>query len=379
MFKRIVSNISFSPSTVVQLGVYAAKLKQESRLRSIGLILITLTLLLQILVVLLPPRAANSASHNDLMYGGVSSIDDILAYYDNNEHNVQDILTTIGIRREDIAQLRPSSIKLDDRLITGRTPLVGEIYGEQTYRGGAFTFSVRPSNTIPQPEVTFTGWEGTSPIGDFAILQQGGNVVLDSSYKLPSSVVTHPNVTIAAYNVSQHQVAHETEAKPGERIEYTLTIENSTDVLMQTDVTHSVKDLLEYTEIIGGSSGVLDDATKSLVWHDLLIQPHQSITRQFTVRVVDTIPAIAMGTSDPLSYDCTLTSAAYNIIHVAVQCPLAKSIERVSALSPATPNTNMTLVYITMLTLVSVLFYLRSRLLQKEVRAIRHKINTGAL
>lgn len=62
MFRRIVSNLSFSPALVGQLGFYARRLRREEATRRLGLVFTALALVVQSLAVFSPPEAANAAT-----------------------------------------------------------------------------------------------------------------------------------------------------------------------------------------------------------------------------------------------------------------------------------------------------------------------------
>lgn len=66
MFKKIVSNLPFSPALVGQLGLYSKKLRREKTTRRIGLIFVILALIVQSLAVFQPPESANAANPNDI-------------------------------------------------------------------------------------------------------------------------------------------------------------------------------------------------------------------------------------------------------------------------------------------------------------------------
>src|SRR5690606_3610291 len=103
MFRKLVSNVSFSPALVGQLGFYARRLKQEEATRRIGLIFTALALVVQSFIVFTPPDAANAASPNDLIYGGISSRNDLLAAYDRDQR-FRNIMEFAGITRGELAK-----------------------------------------------------------------------------------------------------------------------------------------------------------------------------------------------------------------------------------------------------------------------------------
>ena len=55
MFRRIFSNLSFSPALVGQLGFYAKRLRREEATRRLGLVFTALALVVQSLAVFSPP------------------------------------------------------------------------------------------------------------------------------------------------------------------------------------------------------------------------------------------------------------------------------------------------------------------------------------
>ena len=92
MFRKLVSNLSFSPALVGQLGFYARRLRKEETTRRVGLVFTALALIVQSLAVFSPPEAANAASAADFIPGGVSSKQELLTHFDKNTNNIRDIL-----------------------------------------------------------------------------------------------------------------------------------------------------------------------------------------------------------------------------------------------------------------------------------------------
>ncbi|NCQ54523.1 hypothetical protein COV88_03970 [Candidatus Saccharibacteria bacterium CG11_big_fil_rev_8_21_14_0_20_41_19] len=62
MFRKIVSNLPFSPALVGQLGFYSKKLRKERTTRKLGLVFVVLALIVQTIAVLQPPESANAAN-----------------------------------------------------------------------------------------------------------------------------------------------------------------------------------------------------------------------------------------------------------------------------------------------------------------------------
>jgi hypothetical protein len=108
MFRKIVSNLKFSPALVGQLGFYAKRLRKEEATRRIGLIFTALALVVQSFAVFTPPESANAANGNNVIYGGFKSKSELLSIYDRNKDSaghkdLQQIYKYFGITRSDIA------------------------------------------------------------------------------------------------------------------------------------------------------------------------------------------------------------------------------------------------------------------------------------
>lgn len=72
MFKKIVSNIPYSPSLLPQLSFYAKRLKQENITRQLGLIFAGLTIVMQMVLVVASPTPSIAGADNDLIAGGLN-------------------------------------------------------------------------------------------------------------------------------------------------------------------------------------------------------------------------------------------------------------------------------------------------------------------
>ncbi|PLS80632.1 hypothetical protein CYG49_04710 [Candidatus Saccharibacteria bacterium] len=113
MFRKLVSNLPFSPALVGQLGFYARRLRKEEATRRLGLIFTALALVVQSLAVFSPPEPANAASDSDFIRGGVRSMNDVLAAYDQSARGQGDykqIMDYAGITREEIAAMKEGSV-----------------------------------------------------------------------------------------------------------------------------------------------------------------------------------------------------------------------------------------------------------------------------
>jgi len=440
MFRKIVSNLPFSPALVGQLGFYAKRLKNEEITRRLGLVFIVLALIVQSLAVFQPSESANASSSNDMVTGGISSVSDYLAAYDSNTKNIKDVMNYVGITREEIASIKYEELKVGSRLSWGFTPHFSYDQGERQYNitnsdGQQVTTAYsRPLNLWGDYYVK--GWTGYSKaIGWFGIMRACGNLVTEKVPAVPTVVVKTPEPVVStpvattpvvetpvaepkcavnplilasdsnckpcpgnetiwindstckpniikskiATNASQGFVEASTvTANAGDHISYTLVVENtglSSDVVSLQD---SLVDLLEYSVLIDNGGGTFNKETSTLSWQDVTLSPKDKQTRTFTVKMLETIPSTAQGSSNLNSYDCIATNTFGNSINIKIACPTAKVVEQVATELPTTgPSENM--IFMGIILAIATYFYARTKQVKKEIRLIRRDTSAGTI
>ena len=204
MFKKIISRLPYSPSMIHNLGFYAKRLRKEEATRKIGLILTALALIVQSFTVFSPPESANAADSSDLIYGGISSGQQLMAHYDANTNNIHDLYDHLGISRSDLVAATGNLQTLNSNMGTyswGLTPHFGPSRGEGSYvvrtsQGGARTFYYRPHNLWGSFSYrAFVGYSAGT--GWFAIMLNCGNLILKfapPNHHCPTGQVgTYPN------------------------------------------------------------------------------------------------------------------------------------------------------------------------------------------
>lgn len=584
MFRKLVSNLAFSPALVGQLGFYAQRLRKEEATRKIGLIFTALALVVQSFAVFSPPEAANAASANDMVYGGISDANSLLKHYDGNTNNIKDLYKTLGITREDIINSKKTQINSKNGYRSwGMNSHFSYSQGERQYTittssGGERTYHERPLNAWDGGSTLSTGsyynviqgvatGDGTMKGQYFAVILNCGNLVLKVSPPAPkcptdtignypncskpkcptgttgtypncvtpkcptgttgtypncvspkcptdtvgtypncikpvakceslkisrigndfrmqaSSSVTEAKVTgytftiskdgkvlktltyntnelsyVATYtqtepgtysvkltvhtnlgdktsddcaskftiappkmcpvndklpesspdcqpcpgeptlwikdencsakilssksakNITQGDVnAETTTAKAGDKIVYTLSVENAGNASSEVEISERLADVLEYAKVIDNGGGVMNVDTKTMSWPKTSVEAHQKISRMFTVQVLDNIPAMGQGTSDRTSYDCRIDNTFGNTTSINIDCPVQKVIveQTVSQLPHTGPGENM--LFAGIIFSIVAYFYARSRQLKKEVRLIRRDLNAGTI
>ncbi len=202
MFRKLISNVSFSPALIGQLGFYAKRLRKEEATRRAGLIFTALALVIQSFAVFSPPEPANAANDSDFIRGGVKSVSEFLTHYDKNDRNLKDMMDYIGITREEINATKKSSLNSrDDWLSWGRVSPFSASQGnvKHSYKksgGGTGTMHSKPlklwdsTSYTKKNGSTYVAFVGTSKkIGKFAILAICGNAV---TKKIPPKPPTPP-------------------------------------------------------------------------------------------------------------------------------------------------------------------------------------------
>lgn len=210
MFRRIVSNLAFSPALVGQLGFYAKRLRKEEATRRIGLIFTALALVVQSFAVFTPPEVTNAANGDNVIYSGITSKEDLLQVYDRGvdsagRNDIRQIYTHFGVSRQDIANANIGTYYTND--FNGQIKTVG--------RSNWGVANRQPVKVTDSNTTVYTGgfldgynskrWPMRALIGQrsvdgawFAITLDCGNVV----YVVPPPPVKRPNASCTALRVT---------------------------------------------------------------------------------------------------------------------------------------------------------------------------------
>ena len=437
MFRKIVSNLPFSPALVGQLGFYAKRLRKEETTRRLGLIFVALALVVQSLAVLQPSESANASSSTDMVNGGIgSSLNNFLSPYDSNTKHLRDVMNYVGITRAEIASAKFTSWKTGEKLSWGFSSRFSYAQGERQHtitnsKGQKVTTVYsRPLKLWTSADRSVSGWVGHSKtMGWFAIMQSCGNLVTVKNPSIPPPVPVKPtpppvpvkptpppvlkcvlnpklladdknckpcpgNETLwiddqscipnivkskTATNTSRGFVEASTvTANMSDQISYTVSIENTGLISTSVKLEDNLEDVLEYSKLMDAGGGTLNETTKILSWPDVTLGPKEKQSRTFVLRLLDTIPATASGASDPTSYDCTMSNTFGNSVNTNVNCPTPKIIEQFAQELPKTGPTE-NLIFAGIVLSITTYFYARTRQVKKEVYLIRRDVTTGTI
>lgn len=193
MFKKIVSNLPYSPALVGQLGFYAKRLRKEEATRRAGLIVTAFALVAQSFAVFQPPQAVNASSPADFVPRGVSSQAEFVGHYDRNTNGIKDLFSSLGITRAELASAKPGNVqKSSGKYNWSRTSLYSYKQGQRSYTyyksdGSSRTVFNRPltlTQTGTPPYAAYIGY--SKKFGWFAIKKDCGNLI--TNYQPPNEV-----------------------------------------------------------------------------------------------------------------------------------------------------------------------------------------------
>ncbi len=239
MFKKLVSNLPFNPGLLDQTTFYLNRLKQETAIRRIGFLFISLAFMVEILAVVYPPQNSLAASPNDIL-SGITTKSSILTAWDNNAGNVRAIYSKFGITRENIADISGQqtnatvvSAASNNFWSIGRLPLSAfgiSNQGQRTIDTGPVTIYQRPLHSWDSGNSSsYPAFHGKNKYGvDFWILKSCGNATFKGSY-LPQPPKPKLIIHKSLYNSGNIVV-------PGAEVKFRLEYQNIVKDSLATNV-----------------------------------------------------------------------------------------------------------------------------------------------
>lgn len=241
MFRKIVSNLNFSPALMGQLGFYARRLRKEEATRRLGLVFTALALVVQSFAVFSPPEAANAASAADFVRGGVSSQTEYLKYYDRNSNNIKDIYSSLGITRSEIKSTKLTVIGEASRYNWSMTSLYSYAQGQRSWQykksnGANGTVFYRPMRLTQQGgdrHEVFAGY--SKAFGWFAIKKDCGNLITAHPPVVKNPDAFCKNLTVKPIDSSRFRMTTNVKQVDGAKItKYTYVIRDDNKKLVAT-------------------------------------------------------------------------------------------------------------------------------------------------
>lgn len=401
MFKTIVSQVTYSTSLIRQFGDYARQLRRQQRLYAVAAVLTGVLLIIQLFITFSPIESANSSNRSDIL-NGVQSPDQAYESCQKNITGFQDVLAAADITCDDLRQLRYAVIHTHQFnqdhswLVWDRTTKLGDDHKERRLAVGDQQLFIRPLDALqPARRGAITGPAYRAFVGknakgnDIGILAHSGNIItkkyplrsVASSCSIINNECAVVTKTLRAVDASTTQpITADDLLRPSRKIEYTATITNNSDTALSLPITINLSDAAEYATIYDEGHGHFDPASGVLSWDTDTVPAHGTKTYTYVLSIAQHNGAISpmpQGKSDPTSYDCRITSHFGNTVSLNLDCPKRKMLESIIQQLPKTrAATNISVM--TALWILSVLLYLRARLLNKELRIMRQSINSGS-
>ena len=276
-------------------------------------------------------------------------------------------------------------VSLTGNITSGQTPLTVNYTGvgsatKQTVAKYNFDFGDHTSSTGSTAKAS----HNYTTSGTFtATLTVTGSLGTTTAVTSPCSYTVTVTPVPAAFtkhksalNLTQNIDATTKDAKPGDRIQYTLTTTNIGGTSDTYTVVENLADILEYANVTDSGGGLLS-SDNVMTWNPAVIAPGKTLTKTFVVTVKDPIPDTPAGLSDPFSYDLRMDNVYGNAIQIHIAPPLPKQVETAAAQLPDTGAGTATTI-ILIFSALAMFFYFRNRQLAREIRLLRHDYHGGA-
>ena len=114
MFNKLLANLPYNPSLIAQISFYGKRLRQESSVRRLGFIFVTLAIIVQLFAVISPPQSSLAVSNNDLVNGGFKTQGQAIQDCQDPTQDYGKILAFYGINCSNVASVAPVWIKSTD-------------------------------------------------------------------------------------------------------------------------------------------------------------------------------------------------------------------------------------------------------------------------
>jgi hypothetical protein len=231
--------------------------------------------------------------------------------------------------------------------------------------------------------ISFRGWVGHSTaLGWFGVIKASGGIVTDG---IPTTINSDNSTergivrTVTSFNLTQNDsVTESSKLSPLDKVSYSLKVTNSTNKSVTVPLDIRVSDMLEYSGLIDGGGAAFNQSSGTLSWPQVQLAPGKSEQRTFAVQMNSSFVSTPRGSSNPASYDCTVSVSFGNTLKTPIDCPTPKMVESLFFQLP-TIDINGNGIFAATIALIVGFFYIRTRQMKKEIQIIRHNFNNGTL
>lgn len=181
-------------------------------------------------------------------------------------------------------------------------------------------------------------------------------------------------------NVTQGLTADktlETPARASDVIEYSLLTSNpnKTEITDYT-VEDYIGDLLDYADLdlafLAKQGGTYDAASQKVIWTKQKLPARGELKNTFRVTMKSSIPVTNTPNATAPDYDCKMQNGYGNETVLKVDCSVLKTVETLPNTGPGT-----TIAITVTVTVLSSYFFMRNRLLAKEIGIIKKAYQTA--
>ncbi|MCA9349365.1 DUF11 domain-containing protein [Candidatus Saccharibacteria bacterium] len=168
-------------------------------------------------------------------------------------------------------------------------------------------------------------------------------------------------------------------AHAGDELAFTLTAANDGTATAPNEVFRDdIADILEYADITDNGGAAYDSIALTLTWDPVDIEPGESVSKTFKVRVKNPIPSTPVAASDPLSYDNLIDNQFGTTVRVRLPKSVDKQIENVVGNLPRTGPGTVVVLSVAGFMVIGY-FYYRTRLMAKELDIIKTEYISGGM
>ncbi len=128
MFKKLVSNLPFSPGLLNNIVFYSERLRKENVARTAGVVTLLVALVIQGVFWTLPPTSSVQAAENDIVWGGIGTnftsakARMVQIYRDNNDGRKQDFkelfaMKEFGVTEQDLLSAESKQVDTQNKAL----------------------------------------------------------------------------------------------------------------------------------------------------------------------------------------------------------------------------------------------------------------------
>jgi len=251
MFRRIINNLAVNPSSLNQFVFYSKRLKKEQSIRTIGVVLMIMSLFVQLIAAAIPAEKSFAAGANDIVQTEIRNLDHLVSICKTNAQ-VRAIYARFGANCDQIATAKQKTISASgaNYWSIGRNPLSqynisSDEWGEVAVKVGGETIYQRPLRAWGPS--SYVAYEFQANGKTYWILKDCGNLVTIGAYSKPPGLEVHK------------QLLTPKQVNVGDTVKYRITYRNP--VLESVAVDFRLRDLLNPNlEFVGmdGRNGFID-------------------------------------------------------------------------------------------------------------------------